>query len=262
MDLWDTLSRLIGGGVQAPVPKSQRLDDPLNMATAKLKQRYQDAVAKTDIRQSKGFQEGLARLKQANPKYNGDISKLAALYQQYGDKLFSELPTITPTPLVKQVMVAETGPAVVDPQVDEFLNSKVLPITRKYNIPDAVAAGMFAAEGRLKGLGASRNNYFNIGAFDSNLGNTYNYNSPEDGVDAYAKFISGQGSYASPRHKILFTDAYGARNDPDKMLSLIQDAGYAGDPKTYRKRAKNGFDSYADFIKSTPEYQKYRNEQR
>lgn len=135
-----------------------------------------------------------------------------------------------------------------DQDVKTFLENVVLPITNQYGIPSAVAAGQLAAEGRLRGLGWSRNNPYNIGAFDNNLDNTYQYPTVEKGIEAYAKLLS-----SDPR----YSQAYGLRQDPLKMLEAIQNAGYAGDPKTYQERAENNYPSYSSFIKNTPEWRSY-----
>lgn len=143
---------------------------------------------------------------------------------------------------------AKTSSRPPQQDVKTFLENVVLPITNQYGIPSAVAAGQFAAEGRLKGLGASRNNPYNIGAFDSNLDNTFQYPTIEKGIEAYAKLLS-----SDPR----YSQAYGLRQDPLKMLEALQNAGYAGDPKTYQQRAKNNYPSYSSFIQDTPEWRSY-----
>lgn len=162
---------------------------------------------------------------------------------------------ITPTPTM---IPPKSNPnARLDPNVQQFIENTIFPVTRKYEIPDPVAAGMFAAEGRLSGLGANRNNFYNIGAFDSNPNQATYFETPEQGIEAYAKFMKGEGNYASPKHKESFTNAYNNRKNVVEMLRGIQEAGYAGDPKTYKQRAKNNFNSYMEFIMATPEFQKY-----
>lgn len=130
----------------------------------------------------------------------------------------------------------QAAAAIVPTNSSDFINKILLPITRKYNIPDPVAAGQFAGEGRLKGFGAKRNNFFNIAAYDSNPDAAIHYSTPEQGIEAYAKLIATNPHYAQ---------AYSARNDPSKMLSLIQKAGYASRP------------DYSSFVMSTPEWRQY-----
>lgn len=136
---------------------------------------------------------------------------------------------------------------------------KVAPlIFKQYGIPMSVGWGMYAAEGRGKGLGAERNNFYNIAAFDSNPNAAFHYKTPAEGVEAYAKFITGKSDrYASPDHKLKFQEAYKLRNNPQVYIKAIEQAGYAGDPKTYGQRANNGFKSYSDFVMATPEWKKY-----
>jgi len=131
---------------------------------------------------------------------------------------------------------------------DRFILETILPITRQYGIPDAVAAGMFAGEGRLGGLGAARNNFYNINAIDSDPNQAFDYETPGEGIEAYAKLLSGKyelGQKGSGRFDTTYLPAYTLRNDPMAMLKMIQELGYASRP------------DYSDFIMSTPEYNYY-----
>lgn len=157
-----------------------------------------------------------------------------------------------------QVLAESTEKPNLNGDVQNFLEKTVFPITDKYHIPRSVAAGQFAGEGRFNGLGAARNNYYNIGAFDSNPNLAYDYQTPQQGVEQYAKFITGQANnYASPDVQQKFSEAAKQKN-AELMLKAIERAGYAGDPNTYRKRAANGNTSYTQFIESTPEYRYYQ----
>lgn len=140
-------------------------------------------------------------------------------------------------------------PANIKPEVKQFLEEMVFPITRQAGIPDAVAAGQFAAEGRFSGLGANRNNFYNINAVDSNPNLAHRYDSAQAGVEAYADLLKRKYSAAL------------SQQSPEAMLAMIQELGYAGDPSTYSQRADNGYASYADFIKNVPEYRYYLNQQ-
>jgi hypothetical protein len=122
------------------------------------------------------------------------------------------------------------------------------PILDQYRIPLPVGMGQYAAEGREKGIGASRNNRYNIGGFDGKEKNMPSYKTPEEGVHAYAKLLTTDKRYAG---------ALKYRDNPAKMLKAIQDANYAGDPKTYMARAKNKYPSYSAFVMDTPEYKKH-----
>lgn len=105
-------------------------------------------------------------------------------------------------------------------------------------IPEAVIRAMGAAEtntgdGRQSTGYAKRNNFFNIGAFDSNPDNAYEYATPLEGVRALTKLLSGDPRYAK---------AYAARTDPIKMVQEIAKAGYASNP------------NYAKLVMGTPEF--------
>ena len=119
---------------------------------------------------------------------------------------------------------------------DAFLADVVLPITREYSVPDALAAGQFAAEGRTAGLGASRNNFFNLGAFDKDLGNTFSYESPQEGIRAYARLLAEDPRYA-----------------PHATMSATPDIALDKIASTYASRP-----DYADWIKTLAEWQLYR----
>lgn len=171
----------------------------------------------------------------------------------------SATPTITPTPYPTPV------PGIkVNPQVEDFLTKTVLPITRKYGLPDAVVAGQYAAEGRGEGLGARRNNFFNLAAVDSNPNNAFTFDTPEQGIDAYAKYVSGQLAnsegvyqYPSDEHRQKILNAYAEKKDPLKFIKGLTSAGYAGDPATYPQRTDSGYQSYDSFVSNTPEYKRF-----
>lgn len=110
------------------------------------------------------------------------------------------------------------------------------PIFDRYKIPLPVGMGQYAAEGRNKGLGASRNNYYNIKAYDRNPGSMPGYKTPEEGIEAYAKVLTTDKRYST---------ALKYRDNPSKMIDEIYRAGYAT-----RK-------DYPNFVRSTPEYKKY-----
>lgn len=207
-------------------------------------------------------QEFIDRVRKTKPQLKNTSDQiLERLYEKHGgNSLLPSSPTPSPT-MADNSSPTYISTADVDPEIDEFLNTRIFPITRKYEIPDAVAASQFAAEGRLEGLGASRNNYFNIAAFDNDLGRTQIFKTPEEGVEQYARHIAGQGSYPSEEHKRKFQKAYDLRHDPQKMLKEIETAGYAGDPATYAERAKNNFPSYSSFAMTTPEWNKYTKNQ-
>jgi hypothetical protein len=113
------------------------------------------------------------------------------------------------------------------------------PIFDKYYLPLPVGMGQYAAEGRNKGLGASRNNFYNIAAYDGKEKGMPSYKTPQEGIEAYAKLITREKRYANAmKHK----------GNPSRMIDEIHRAGYASRP------------DYASFVRSTPEYLKYAEE--
>jgi len=153
----------------------------------------------------------------------------------------SKQPTPTPQP---QVLGATNAPSL-----DSYFQENVFPTTREAGFPDKVSTGMFAAESRdLNGLGARRNNPYNIGAYDSNPDNAFDYESPQAGVQAFVDLLMNDPRYIQ---------AMELKDDPMGMLQAIQNANYAGDPATYGERADNGYNSYSDFVSNTPEWRYY-----
>lgn len=182
------------------------------------------------------------------------VSQVVRHPDEIGNEMRSiqEMNTPSPTP----------DPSVrIDPNVAGFLDKTIIPISRKYKAPDSIMAGMFGAEGRLSGMGANRNNYYNIAGYDSNPHAANYYDTPEKGVEAFARFITGQAdNYPSPKIKKQYQDAfakYQKDGDAESYMRSIENAGYAGDPKTYHKRSNSGFKSYSDFVMNTPEYKRH-----
>lgn len=152
----------------------------------------------------------------------------------------------------QEVLGAQATPKAsvrpLSPESQRFA-SMAQPIAEQYGIPMAVLMGQFAAEGRWKGLGANRNNFFNINAVDENPNQASQYETPQAGIEAYAKLL------ADPTFR--YAPAMQLRNDPVAMLKAIEQAGYAGDPTTYDRRSPNGYASYSDFVMNTPEWKYY-----
>lgn len=151
-------------------------------------------------------------------------------------------PTPTPTP---EVLGAQT-------QEPRSLEELIIDVMNRNKIPAPVGLGIAHAEGGRIG----DNNPFNINATDSNPGGATDYATPEAGVQGFADLIN-----KNPRYQ----KATQLRDDPDAMLRAIQDAGYAGDPQTWRQRsidtggAGKTYPTWADFIKATRGFQDYAN---
>jgi flagellum-specific peptidoglycan hydrolase FlgJ len=59
-----------------------------------------------------------------------------------------------------------------------------------------------------------------------------------------------------------YAKAFALRNDPEKMLTEIQNAGYAGDPNDWYKRKLQEtpnfpYKTYKDFVMDTPGYKRF-----
>lgn len=164
-----------------------------------------------------------------------------------GNKPWATAPTPTPTPAFpigqKAYGARSTQTA---PELDRFMSDVVFPVTDKYQIPRAVAAGQFAREGRLSGLGANRNNFFNIAAYTNNPGNARSYETPQAGVEAYAKLISGTWKNLDKTVNTRYLPAYDLRSNPEAMMQKIEELGYAPSP-------------YAKNVMNTPEWKQWRN---
>lgn len=131
---------------------------------------------------------------------------------------------------------------------------KALPIFEKYDFPKAIGFGQYAGEGRVEdgGLGAQRNNFYNLNAVDSNPDQANSFTTPEEGIEAYVRFVTGQASdsfYANGVEQKEFLrqafENYQETGDVEQYLRDIQDSGYAS-----RK-------DYPEFVMSTPEWRNW-----
>lgn len=179
-------------------------------------------------------------------------------------------PAITPAPQVKGTSTWTIGNTMRTPESDRFVKEVIEPIAKEYNVPMRVAGGMFGVEGRMGGVGAERNNFYNINAVDSDPTKAFVFDTPEDGVRAYMDFITGKSNtYASPEHQQNFLKAYEdwlVHGDDRQFMIDIQNAGYAGDPTDWTQRKlkddpqfnTRAYPSYADFIMyGMPEWRMY-----
>lgn len=147
------------------------------------------------------------------------------------------------------------------PQVTPIPNeyeAMTMPTFDKYNVPREVAYGIRNAEG-------GKINGFNIGAVDSDPSRAKTFDSLLAEATTAAKMFSGQANpefYGNGEQgRQQFADAN--KLDPVAQIKAIMDAGYAGDPKTWKARssAHNGagtiFDTYEQFVRNTPAWNKW-----
>jgi hypothetical protein len=233
----------------------QQLDKTLNS----------NVDSRNEVLKSQGFpypEPGIPGFHEANNKRRGIVPSDGVQGIQ-GQSPFDRLTQPSPTPVpFQKTQEFNPVPQSLDQSVSDFLENTAFPVTRRYGIPDPITAGVFAAEGRLSGLGASRNNFYNINAHDSNPDRAFGYETPEDGVEAFAKFITGQFEhYPSEEHRQRFLNAFQQnQNDPVAMIEAIGQAGYAGNPSTWvqRKIEQDGVrpnvNSWAEFVRANPEW--------
>lgn len=174
------------------------------------------------------------------------------------------LPTTTPYP--SPTPIPGMGSGSMNADTNRFIETVILPMAQRYNVNPGIVTGQFANEGRLNGVGANRNNFYNIGVTDSMVAEAQRtgdwskvpqYSSPEAGVERYLQFISGtgpdslyangvDGSATGKIGKKQFAEAWAKyRHDAPTFLKTIG--------PTY---ASSG-DAYAQNTMNTPEYSKY-----
>lgn len=104
---------------------------------------------------------------------------------------------------------------------------------QEYGIPweTVVAQGILESAAGTSNFAVNRNNFFGIGAFDSNPDNAFRYDTPYDGWRGYYENIKNTATYS----------AHGAFNypgDPYGYAAAIKAAGYASDPNYVEKLSK------------------------
>lgn len=102
----------------------------------------------------------------------------------------------------------------------------------EYGIPweTVMAQGILESAAGTSRFAIERNNFFGIGAFDSNVNNAYSYETPMDGWRGYYENIRKTKTY---RAHGVFTGAN--ITDPYVYLQTIKDSGYATDPNYVSK---------------------------
>lgn len=142
--------------------------------------------------------------------------------------------TPTPTPTIEALMkvIASNKKPTGD-----YIEDEVLPRTRRYGIPDALAAGQWAGEGRF--INPENNNLYNL-MYDGKL---HKYQNLDTNIADYALTVKN----------ILKRQGKDLKDVQDAMdvLKLLQSGktrfeGHNPDPNTY-----------IDLVSSTPEFKKY-----
>ncbi len=131
-----------------------------------------------------------------------------------------------------------------------------------YGIPweTVMAQGILESDAGTSNFAVERNNFFGIGAFDSNPDNAYSYANPTEGWNGYYHNISVTETY---RAHGVFQGA--TVTDPYAYLAAIKSAGYATDPDYIAKvsgfiaaieerSALQGWKSSAELAAEHPEW--------
>lgn len=102
----------------------------------------------------------------------------------------------------------------------------------EYGIPweTVVAQGILESAAGTSSFAVNRNNFFGIGAFDSNPNNAFSYATPEEGWRGYYENIRKTSTY---RNHGVFKEPN--ITDPYAYTQAIKDAGYATDPNYVSK---------------------------
>ena len=130
----------------------------------------------------------------------------------------------------------------------------------QYGIPweTVMAQGIMESGAGISDFGQNRNNFFGIGAFDSNPDNAFYYDTPEEGWKGYYENIRKTETY---RQHGAFTHP----DDPYAYMHAILEAGYAGTNYAYygyiepvitaviNRANEKGWETSAELVKSHPE---------
>lgn len=129
----------------------------------------------------------------------------------------------------------------------------------QYGIPweTVMAQGILESAAGTSNFAVNRNNFFGIGAFDSNPNNAFSYATPEEGWEGYYKNIVATGVYRA-------NGAFNYPDDPYAYAQAIKNAGYASDPDyvaklsvlidaIIRRAEEKGWETSAELVKSHPE---------
>lgn len=103
-------------------------------------------------------------------------------------------------------------------------------LSAEYGIPweTVIAQGIIESASGTSNFARERNNFFGIGAFDSNPNAAKSYSSPQEGWKGYYENIEKTSVYRE-------NGAFNYPNDPYEYLKAIKAAGYASDPNYVQK---------------------------
>ena len=129
----------------------------------------------------------------------------------------------------------------------------------EYGIPweTVMAQGILESAAGSSYFAQDRNNFFGIGAFDSNPNNAFSYATPEEGWRGYYENIRITSVYRA-------NGAFNYPDDPYAYAQAIKNAGYATDPDyvpkltvlidaIIRRAEEKGWETSAELVVSHPE---------
>lgn len=152
--------------------------------------------------------------------------------------------------------------ATTAPDQNAFID-KYYSIAQKFNVEYGIPWEAVMAQGILESASGTsqyateRNNFFGIGAFDSNPDNATSYPTAEDGWRGYYENIVNTSTYREH-------GAFNYPGDPKGYIQAIKDAGYASDSNYVTKvdaiidmvsnyAKTKGYQSSADIVASNPD---------
>lgn len=193
---------------------------------------------KSKIAPTQAPTQGSQVIKTVAPSFDQQMAAKGWTKQPDGSYFQGDTPDIT-SPSIKQPIVTPPSipqPSGANPGNIQWLEEKVLPITRKAGLPDALPAGQWAIEGRKKD-----SSMFNL-MFN---GQVHTYENTENNVNDYVRTVTN----------ILKNKGYdiSKMTDPKQILTALQEGktrfeGHSKDPMDYVKISSD-----------TPEYKHYLN---
>lgn len=126
--------------------------------------------------------------------------------------------------------VATAGLSDLNSAFIDTYHDIVASLGAEYGIPweTVMAQGIIESNSGTSRFARERNNFFGIGAFDSNPNNAHSFATPEDGWRGYFENIKNTVTYSTH-------GAFDHPGDPYGYLVAIKEAGYATDPNYIEK---------------------------
>ena len=200
---------------------------------------------------------------EASPdKYTSNGTLTSAGYELYATMMYDAVKGLT----VVNTNSGNTGGSVGLAEyqlefVDEY-HDIAAGLSLQYGIPweSVIAQGILESRSGTSNFAVNRNNFFGIGAFDSNPDNAFSYETPAEGWRGYYENIRRTSVY---RNNGVFQGA--TITDPYEYIVAVKQAGYATDPEYVSKlhpiiasiekySAQKGWASSAQIASANPEW--------